>query len=640
MTLVYVHCGPIENIPHCITDSIDNARNQSPSSSIWLLTDETHGGRIHVSTACGRGKISGCQFAEITGRTERHDEFRRLLSKYTPDTVASFRDGFWLRTLDRFFIIEKFYSLHPDITTLFHIESDVSLFCDLRRLEFNILSKWGNPNKMHYVVDAPGRGIASIVWIPGKEALCEFLDHCVRSVRENKRFMNDMELLGTFGSCATLPGSPEDTRAQDCGVFDGAAIGQYLYGIDSRNLAAGSSSSVGFVNETADLKLPDHDIRRSWDPSRMSFYHTLDGIPVACVHVHTKDIASTLRMGFSDYISGDRIVGECDAVIASHQAVRYHRGLTSFAKVILAYDGGGNNNISCSELASIIQKPSLDTGTLPKVNYTTRNFRLFVYTHEVEHVYLKCLIFLPKDHPIDLVCHNSDESLSSETLQILARDKNIKNIFVQNHKHSNSNVHVLPIGLANSMWLHGNIGTVYKSTHKTEKLSRIYVNINIGTHPVRAELSSVCERHREKQILFSSLNLNFDDYLDQLSNCQFSLCPRGNGIDTHRFWESLYVKTIPIVIGSDFEVQGWHSTIKQRFPGTPILYFEAVCAFDKFLQTATSDNLDSIYKSLSSSIGQVWTPPLDHLLLPPPQQQQQPQPPQPPQQQLVPSRSI
>jgi hypothetical protein len=39
----------------------------------------------------------------------------------------------------------------------------------------------------------------------------------------------------------------------------------------------------------------------------------------------------------------------------------------------------------------------------------------------------------------------------------------------------------------------------------------------------------------------------FDGYLTELTDSKFCLCPRGNGIDTHRLWESLYCRTIPIV---------------------------------------------------------------------------------------------
>lgn len=36
-------------------------------------------------------------------------------------------------------------------------------------------------------------------------------------------------------------------------------------------------------------------------------------------------------------------------------------------------------------------------------------------------------------------------------------------------------------------------------------------------------------------------------FLQQIYDHQFVLCPRGNGIDTHRMWEVLYLKSIPIV---------------------------------------------------------------------------------------------
>lgn len=39
----------------------------------------------------------------------------------------------------------------------------------------------------------------------------------------------------------------------------------------------------------------------------------------------------------------------------------------------------------------------------------------------------------------------------------------------------------------------------------------------------------------------------FDLYLEELANSIFAVCPRGNGIDTHRLWEALYCNTIPIV---------------------------------------------------------------------------------------------
>ena len=45
-----------------------------------------------------------------------------------------------------------------------------------------------------------------------------------------------------------------------------------------------------------------------------------------------------------------------------------------------------------------------------------------------------------------------------------------------------------------------------------------------------------------------SKNKVYKDYLLELSSYYFCLCPRGNAFDTHRFWESLYLGVIPVII--------------------------------------------------------------------------------------------
>ena len=42
-------------------------------------------------------------------------------------------------------------------------------------------------------------------------------------------------------------------------------------------------------------------------------------------------------------------------------------------------------------------------------------------------------------------------------------------------------------------------------------------------------------------------NLSFEEYKSDLSEHKFMLCPKGNGIDTHRLWECLYAGVIPVV---------------------------------------------------------------------------------------------
>jgi hypothetical protein len=37
------------------------------------------------------------------------------------------------------------------------------------------------------------------------------------------------------------------------------------------------------------------------------------------------------------------------------------------------------------------------------------------------------------------------------------------------------------------------------------------------------------------------------EFLRAIRNHKFVACPRGNGVDTHRMWETLYMGSIPIV---------------------------------------------------------------------------------------------
>ena len=64
----------------------------------------------------------------------------------------------------------------------------------------------------------------------------------------------------------------------------------------------------------------------------------------------------------------------------------------------------------------------------------------------------------------------------------------------------------------------------------------------------------------------------------------FNLCPVGNGFDTHRIWESLLVKTIPIMVDSEF-------TRNLASLNFPILVLDSWENLNKL----NSDDLKSIY---------------------------------------------
>lgn len=46
--------------------------------------------------------------------------------------------------------------------------------------------------------------------------------------------------------------------------------------------------------------------------------------------------------------------------------------------------------------------------------------------------------------------------------------------------------------------------------------------------------------------------VNYETYLNNMAQHKFCLCPRGNGIDTHRFWEAQYLGCIPIIVRTEW----------------------------------------------------------------------------------------
>jgi hypothetical protein len=88
---------------------------------------------------------------------------------------------------------------------------------------------------------------------------------------------------------------------------------------------------------------------------------------------------------------------------------------------------------------------------------------------------------------------------------------------------------------------------VYNENIKKENLA--YINFNISNYPVEREF--VFDKFsNEDWVSRGIIENNIDgrrQFLRDIRSSKFVFCPRGNGIDTHRIWETLYMGSIPIV---------------------------------------------------------------------------------------------
>lgn len=123
----------------------------------------------------------------------------------------------------------------------------------------------------------------------------------------------------------------------------------------------------------------------------------------------------------------------------------------------------------------------------------------------------------------------------------------INAVYLQNSHISNDFFHTLPIGLENLRYGRNGLTSLFNPYKaKQEKLGRILVGPFSPTHPERRELIS-WGQIQDSRIKFISESLPPKKLAALASGFKFVACPRGNGTDTHRFWETLYRGSIPVV---------------------------------------------------------------------------------------------
>jgi len=113
----------------------------------------------------------------------------------------------------------------------------------------------------------------------------------------------------------------------------------------------------------------------------------------------------------------------------------------------------------------------------------------------------------------------------------------------------NKNVFSIPIGIENDFWLKDKRGIMENKLKKPKKYKNmVYINHNVKTNPkARQKPYDLFRGTRWATMHMGRNGQGFDNYIDNVYNHPFVVCPDGNGIDTHRLWECLYMNTIPIV---------------------------------------------------------------------------------------------
>lgn len=156
---------------------------------------------------------------------------------------------------------------------------------------------------------------------------------------------------------------------------------------------------------------------------------------------------------------------------------------------------------------------------------------------------------LPRFTPKVLLVGNSDRDFTDLDVPSI---KGVKAVFLQNSTINGEPFHILPIGIENVSLAMSGRPKYFKNAYlKTPKTPNILVGPFGNTHIDRQILKELNQAHSEP-VFFREDFMKPSLYAKLSSSFSYVACPRGNGLDTHRFWETLYRGGIPVVIESDW----------------------------------------------------------------------------------------
>ena len=191
-----------------------------------------------------------------------------------------------------------------------------------------------------------------------------------------------------------------------------------------------------------------------------------------------------------------------------------------------------------------------------------------------------------------LILGNSDRDFDFFDFDL---PQSIRTVFAQNLNFFDRKINVLPIGLENVRL--GVNGTPWLFNDKMitdEKKNKVLIGPFSFTHSERIEFQSL-QSGQDLEVVTRRMSPN--QYAKFSSHYHFIAAPRGNGLDTHRFWEAIYRGSFPIV-----KKNNWSALVSKL--DIPVLEVESF----------SSDSLSQIVKDFHhlnlrpDSIKSLWWP--------------------------------
>ncbi len=225
-------------------------------------------------------------------------------------------------------------------------------------------------------------------------------------------------------------------------------------------------------------------------------------------------------------------------------------------ELLCSYNFARNSNIVYSEILSKKQFEKLNIKN-PLIIYEDSEF-LFYKLNEFEikendiifcNLYMIDSLFrLIKNETslknIKLITAQSDKGIDKKLF--MTKPACISEWYSTNVNYSNKKLIPIPLGVANDHPKNLQFKNFVKENIEHDKTELAYMNFEKNTNFYKR--NKIIRKLRVKDWVYTEDTLlSLDDYLLKLKSFMFIISPPGNGIDTHRVWETIYAGSYPVV---------------------------------------------------------------------------------------------
>lgn len=135
---------------------------------------------------------------------------------------------------------------------------------------------------------------------------------------------------------------------------------------------------------------------------------------------------------------------------------------------------------------------------------------------------------------------------------------NVLGIYAVNALYNTDKIHPFPIGLQRQIGLNDNRLAIMKEWVEENKIVEptklLYINCGLGQERNYAERVylptfstydwATCRFEKNSKYYPYE---KYTDFLNEIKDHKFMVCPKGHGADCHRNWESLYLRRVPVM---------------------------------------------------------------------------------------------